>query len=421
MTRVLILGGGFGGVRAALDLSQKLIGNKDVEICLLDRSDSQLFHPALYEVASVYGMDHEHPFHLKLKGTISIPYSEIFEGKKIKLIQAEVRHIDIPLRHVITNNGATIEFDYLVLALGSTTTTFGIPGAQEYAYKFKMIEDALMLNDKLEQLYIEASQKKRTLPINILICGAGFNGVELAAELAKCTVHIAHRHSVFDKNCTAVTVIEAGQMILPMISGQERATIEKRLKRLGIQIILNSAVEEVGPDFIKLKGGNILKGDVIVWSGGVKAVELFANVAGLEVDERSRIMVNDFLQVKNQQNVFAIGDNNIFIDQKNQKPVPQMALPAIEQGRLVAENITRQIKSSKKEPHLKKYKANYGSWVAPVGGKYAVAHVGERSVSGFMGYVLRELIDLRYFLSVLPFFKALKFFFEEVRVFSKND
>jgi len=145
---------------------------------------------------------------------------------------------------------------------------------------------------------------------------------------------------------------------------------------------------------------------------------LFRSVTGLELDDRGRIFVNEFLQAKNHPNVFAAGDNIVFTDPKTQKPVPQMAFLAIEQGRVAAENIARLI-GGKSE--LKKHKPAYDVWIAPVGGKNAVAHLGKLTFSGFLGYLLREVVDLRYFLTILPFFKALKTFFQGVVVFSKND
>lgn len=457
MTKILILGGGFGGVRVALDLSKKFKGRKDVQITLLDKADSQTFTPALYEIASIYGVDHQHPFHGKLRGAICIPYREIFAGKKVELVQAEVTHIDLEQKHIVTSAGNTLGFDYLVIALGATMSTFGVKGAEEYAYKFKTIEDGLMVNDKVEQLYREASRSERQLPINIIIAGAGFNGVELAAELSNCTVHAAHKHKIAQRHCTSINLLEAGPTILPMILEKNRHIIESRLKKLRINIMVNSAVEEVGPDFVRLKPGSrssdssettkeiselslpgkdggIIKGDLIVWSGGVKPLELFKKVPGLELDERGRIIVDGFMRAKNHDNIFAVGDNIIFYDPKTQKPILQMAYLAIEQGTIAARNIMLAIEryggtmpEGKNEKRvegedLKKYKPSYPFWIAPVGGKYAVAHLGRWGThSGFVGYLIKQAADLRYFLSILPFWKGLKMFCEDVRVFSKND
>jgi NADH dehydrogenase len=427
MTNIVILGGGFGGVRAALDLEKKLGQSKDIRIILIDKNNAQTFFPALYELASVFGVDHEHPYHTKLQGMIAIPYSEIFKGTNVKLIQAQISRIDLENRQVTTDSDMNVGFEYLIIALGSVASTFGIPGAEEYAFKFKSVEDGLMLSDKLEEIYDAAGKDGKMLPVKILVGGAGFTGVELASELANCAVHIAHRHKITQKSCVAITLIEAAPMMLPMVSDSERAKIKNRLNQLGVTIMENSPIEEVMSGSVKLKNGHILAGDVVIWSAGTKSLELFKEAKGLESDDRGRLLVNEHMQAKNYNSVFAVGDNVVFIDTKNNKPVPQMAFVAIEQGSIAAENIARIIDEQipgegiPRKVNLKSYKPNYDVWVAPVGAKYALFHMGRWGIGGFIGYVLREVVDLRYFVKTLPFVKALKLFFEDIRVFSKND
>lgn len=416
----MILGGGFGGVRAALYLNKKLCHRNDIKLILIDKNDAQSFTPALYEIASIYGVDHEHPFHGKFRGAVCIPYKDIFRGKNIELVQADISHIDLDQKHVVTSAGNTLEFEYLVIALGTMSSTFGVPGADEYAYKFKTIEDGLMVNDKIENLYLEASQGKRGTPINILIVGAGFNGIELAAELSNCAPHIAHRHKITKQHCVSITILEAGPFILPMISEKERHVIETRLGQLGINVMVNTSVEEIGPDYVKSKNGSVMKSDLIIWSAGVRALDLFKKVSGLELDERGRIFVDEYLRARNHEKTFVVGDNLILIDPASQRPIPQMAYLAIEQGRVAAENIVRLIEG--RSDKLIKYKPGYNFWIAPLGGKNAVAHLGKwGTYHGFLGYLLRQAADLRYFLSVLPFWRGLKLFCEDVKIFSKND
>ena len=422
MINILILGGGFGGIRAALDLEKKLGYHKDIKITLIDRASEQTFYPALYELASIFGVDHQHPFHTKLRGTIAIPYSEIFKHEKVALVEAEIDTVNIADKQVTTTGGNVFNFDYLVIAFGSVISTFGIPGVDEYAFKFKNIEDGLILADKIEELYDHGAKGMQNLPIKIIVGGAGFAGVELAAELSNCTVHIAHRHNITQNNCTSITLLEAGPMMLPMVSEKERKLIKNQLIKLGINIMENSQIAEVNNNNVKLKSGEAIEGDMIVWTAGVKAPEIVKKISGLELDEHDRVMVNEFLQTKNHQNVFAIGDATVFIDPKTNKPVPQMATPAIEEGKATAENIYRLILNKNSEMTvLKKYKPEYGSWIAPVGGKYAVAHVNGWTFSGYIGYLVREAVDYRYFLNVLPFFKATKLFLTDVRMFGKND
>jgi len=153
MKKILILGGGFGGVRCALDLDKKFKGQ--VQITLVDKNSYHLFLPSLYEVASIYEknpLSSEDPFAVKIRKTVCIPYGEIFSGKNINFIQAEVSDVDLKTKNVRTKGGEVLEYDYLVIALGSQTADFGIPGVREYAYQFKGIDDAVAINVKLGKL-----------------------------------------------------------------------------------------------------------------------------------------------------------------------------------------------------------------------------------------------------------------------------
>ncbi len=423
MTSIVILGGGFGGIRAALDLDWKLRRRRDVKIILIDRANGQTFYPALYEVASVFGIDHQHPYHTKLKGTICIPYAEIFAGTKIQTVQAEVIAVNLEDRHLTTTGFNLYPFDYLVIALGSVPSTFGVPGAEGYAYKFKTIEDGLALADKIEELFTSIEKNERAVPVKIIVGGAGFTGIELTAELSNCIGHVAHRHKISRRGCTAITLIEAGPEMLPMIDDRERSLIKVRLAKLGVNVLAGSPIVKVGPNFVKLKDGRQLEGDIVIWSGGVQAPELAKKINGLERDEKDRIMVDDWLRVKNHHEIFGVGDATAFLDPKTQKPVPQLAYVAGEQGKVAAENIARLISGGGKATiPLGKYQPFYDTWVTPVGGKYAVAHLGRGiTVSGFWGYLLRQLINLRYFLSILSLPQALHLFFSNIKVFSEND
>lgn len=427
MTNIVILGGGFGGVRAALDLDKKLGQSKDIRIILIDKENAQTFYPALYELASIVGVNHEHPYHSKLKGMIGIPYSKILKKTRVELIQGQIDRIDLEGKQVATDSGMIINFDYLIIALGTTVSTFGVPGAEEYAFKFKSIEDGLMLSDKLEQFFNAVGKDGTGLPVKILVGGAGFTGVELASELASYSMHVARRYKLSQNGFVKITLLEAAPTMLPAVSNKERVKIKNRLNQLGITVMENSPIEEVMLNSVKLKNGSLLIGDIIIWSAGTKPLELFKETKDLELDDRGRIIVNEYLQAKNCNSVFAIGDNIIFIDPKNNKPVPQMAYIAIEQGSIAAENIVRIIEKQipgKEIPHvmnLKSYKPYSDLWIAPVGAKYALFHIGRWGIGGFAGYVLREMVDLRYFINTLPLTKALKIFFENIRVFSRND
>jgi len=435
--KILILGGGFGGIRAALELEKKL--KDEAAITLIDKKSYHLFTPALYEIASAYGVKKD-PFAVRLKKTICIPYSNIFSEKQINFVQAEISSIDVENKKVATRGGEIFDYDYLVIALGGQAADFGIPGVKEYAFQFKELEDALSLNQKIDELTKEIAAGQKNKPINpvvdfpiatespkefrkthyevkITVVGAGFTGIELAAELACCVKKLSKACGIKGR-CERIILLEAGSKILPMVSDKERSFILKRLTRLGIEVMINAAAEEVGSDYIKLKTGKKIEADLVIWAAGIRLPDLLVQTFNPQLTERNKIKVGSGLEVIGLSGVFAVGDNTEFIDPKTQKPVPALAYVAADQGKIAAQNIYRTLKHK----NLKTYKPFYGVWIAPVGGKYALAHLWRGvNIKGFWGWVVRELVDFRYMLSILPVKKAVALMWQEITLFTKND
>ncbi|MBI2057768.1 MAG: NAD(P)/FAD-dependent oxidoreductase [Candidatus Yanofskybacteria bacterium] len=415
MVDILIIGGGFGGVRTALDLDKKL-SSKEATITLIDRNNYHLFLPSLYEIASSFGLDLKKD-EVRLKKTIAIPFGEIFEDTKVNFVQAEIVSVDLNKKEVWSKGEKSFRYDYLVLALGAETETFGTVGVLEYAYKFKSVEEAVFLNKKINEKYKEAERGERPLPVRFIIVGAGFNGIELAGELACCTKKIAEVCKLKNK-CTEIKLIEAAPQILPVVYDKERVIIRERLEKLGVEVLENSPIEQVGPDFVQIKDGPRLNADFIIWTAGIRASSFLKNISGLKLDERGKMTVNEFMQSIDRPEVFGIGDNTILLDPSTSKPMPALAYVAVDQGKVAAENILRALKNKQPE----KYRPFYGVWIAPVGGKFAVAHLGRNlTVSGFWGWILRGLVDFRYMWSILPLSKAMSLTAEDVSVFTKND
>ena len=360
MVKILILGGGFGGIRAAIDLEKKLSAKGQAEITLIDKNNFHLFYPALYKIASAYGVERD-KFAVKLKKTILIPYADIFGGRNINFVQAEIASIDLKERIIKTKGEHAFSYDYLIIAIGSRSSDFGIPGVTDYACQFKGIQDALDIREKTEILFKKA-EKNGNLPIKIVVVGAGFTGIELAAEIACRAKKLAKLR---------ITILEAAPNILPSVSQKERQIITEQLTGQGIIVMENSVVEEVGFDYVRLKNGQRLQTNLTIWTTGSEPNKLFHSVQSLSLDERRGIIINNNLMVKDFENVFAVGDNIMFIDPKSQRPIPALAYIAIDQGKLVAENIMRNINGKK----LKEYRPSYNVWIAPVGGRFALVHL----------------------------------------------
>lgn len=397
-----------------MDLEKKF---KDkAQITLVDKNGYHLFLPSLYEVASACGVKKD-PFAVKLRKTICIPYGDIFADKNINFVQAEISSVNLKEKKAETKGGEILQYDFLVFAMGSQTADFGISGVKEYAYQFKSIDDAVAINFKIEKLVKKMSSGEKMDSLKILIGGAGFSGIEFAAEIAGCVKKTCCNNKVKAKNAM-ITLVEAGPKILPMVSDQERTYISKRLTNLGVILMENSPIEEVGDGFVKLKNGQILNGDMVVWTAGIKANEFLKSISGLPLTDKGKIIIDKNLQVEGLENVFAVGDNQEFVDSKTQKPVPALAYTAIDQGKVVAVNIYNILSGNS----LKSYKPSYGVWIAPVGGKFALAHMFKwLSVGGFWGWLIRELVDFRYLVSILSFSRAVSLFRQEVETFTQND
>jgi NADH dehydrogenase len=412
--RIVIVGGGFGGVRTALDIAQRL-GDRG-EVTLIDRNNYHLFTPLLYEVASAFGTSPDR-FSVSLRKTISIPFEEIFQGTRVRFIEAEVAGISLIYFNVTKNSDSVYSYDYLVLALGSQAAHYNIPGVREYAYQFKTIEDALMLHHHLTFLYDRASRGEEELPIRIVVGGGGFTGVELAAEIAGTARKLAESYNLPRQN-TLITLIEAGSKIMPAISEGERAAIVRRLTKLGIVIREHCGIEHIAGESLRLSNGATVKHHILAWTAGIHAHDFLKMIQGLDLTTQGKVIVDEHLNTVRHPNVFAVGDIIEFIDHRTQKPEPALAYIAIQHGQVVAQNIERSMKGKE----LKSHKPFYDLWIAPVGGKYAVAHLsyGVR-LRGFLGWVVREFTDLRYFISILSVRRALRLMREEVDVFLKND
>lgn len=404
-------------MRCALELNKKFKKSQEqVEITLVDRNSYHLFIPAIYEVASAYGIKKD-PFAVQLKRTVCMPYADIFAGTKVSFIEAEILEINSAHQLIKISGDVVLEYDYLVLALGSETADYGITGVTEYAHQFRTLDDALFINQTLEELSESFVKDGRTQPLSFLICGGGFSGIELAAELS-CCIKVIQNKCKLKNRCSNITLFEAGQRILPFMSEQERDYIKTNLTRLGIILMENSPIEEVGPDSVRLKSGEKIHGDLIIWTAGIQPNRLLRNAIGLPLTASGKVIVADSLQAKNLNNVFAIGDNADFIDPKTQKSVPAMAYVASNQGKIVATNINNLIANKKLSP----YKPFYNIWVIPIGGKNALGHLwGGILVKGFLAWIVRVTIDIKYLLSIFSLNKALEVFFNEITVFTKND
>ncbi|MDP2671541.1 MAG: NAD(P)/FAD-dependent oxidoreductase [bacterium] len=410
-TEIVILGGGFGGVITAKYLLRKLLSG--FHITLVDKHEYQDFHADLYEVASSWiEEDHrgKHDYH-DIVGTVSLPYKDIFsDNKNITTLADEVVEIDLKRRKVKLSSEKILDYNYLVVALGSESNFFGIPNLEEHSFALKSVDDAMNLRNEIEERFFDPNPE-----LNILIGGGGFTGVELAAELTNFIGKICKNKNLPQTGVT-ITILEATEGLLGGAEDWSKKLTQKRLEKLGVKVRLNSPIKNVTKTHVELANQEKLSYDILVWTAGVKGNHILAKTEGFEITKMGSIVVDKYLKAKNLDNVFALGDAATYFEE-NSKPAPPTAQKAIHEGKLVASNLANQLLDYPLLP----YKSKKPTFMIPLGGKYALGKIGPVKFTGLAGWIVRELIALRYFSTILPFSVAFDLWLDGVRVFERND
>lgn len=388
MTEVVILGGGFSGVSCALRLF-KLIQNDDIKITVIDKNSYHLFTPSLYEVATS-----EEP-----KKNIAVPYSEIFK-EKIKFIQGSISNIDVENHLVHLSDGVNYSFDYLVIALGSEPAYFDIEGLKKYSIPLKSLDNAVEIRKKIESVYHQKALSGKQ--IKVVVGGGGFSGTELTAELIRYKEHLSKHHKL-SNDLIKITVIQGSQSLLKELDKKDSDLAFKRLQSGGVEILLGSHIKRVDEKIIETDDGKKHSYDILIWTGGIKAVSVLEN-SNLKTNGRGQVPVSGNMLVTNYNNIFAIGDVAEYANPFDNKPSPQVAEVAEDEGRIAAENVYKLIKGKS----LIDYHYLHVGYVVPLKGKFAVADFNRFRIIGFLGWVLQQAVFLYYLLKILPFTKAFK-------------
>ena len=420
---IVILGGGFGGVRVALDLSWRIPSG--YQIILIDQRGYHLMHWILYEIATVY-LKHISRFDYEaVEGASAILFGDIFKGTNVKFLQGRVSDVFLPdkvlgiefpdYRDPAKNEPALsglIKYEYLVMALGSETNYFGIKGLREAAYGLKDLNDSLNVRDALEELFAGKGVDDN---INIVVGGGGFTGVEFSGELVGYVKKLAEKYQLSPKR-VHISVVEAGKCLLPGAKDWLIAAATKRLSRLGIHLVLESPIEKYEQGQIFLAGGRIMPADLLIWTAGVRANTLMDHLAGVDLT-KTCLMVNDALQIPQHPEVFGIGDNVYCFNPAKGCPVPATAQRAVDQGRVVANNIARLIEGKS----LVAYKPRDPAFIVPIGGKYALADIYGVQLEGVIAWWAKMLVGLKYLLSILPVSRAIRLWWAGLFIWVSND
>jgi NADH:ubiquinone reductase (H+-translocating) len=380
--RVVIIGGGFGGIAAAHALR-----HADAEVVLLDRRNHHIFQPLLYQVATAVLSPAE----------IAAPIRQLeAKQRNVSVLLAEVTGVDVASRTIEAACPGVgvrkIAFDYLVVATGMRPSYFGHDEFARYAPGLKSLGDAETIRAKILSAFELAAttedEDERARQMTFVLVGAGPSGVELAASLAHLVkVTLRGNFHRIDPAKASIILLDAGKRVLPTFAESLSRRVSKRLKKLGVKVTTDVKVEKVDEQGV-VAGGTRIRSATVLWTAGVAASPI-PKMLGTKTDRAGRALVDPFLKVVDVPGVFVVGDAASLM--QNEHPVPGVAQAAIQEGRYVGRLIAKELKGQKvKRPFRYFDKGN----MAVVGKNYAVLERGWLRTSGFLTWLVWAFVHI---------------------------
>ena len=365
----VIVGGGFAGVKAALEISKRNLG----KVTLISDEEHFLHHATLYATATGKSMAES-----------VVPLNELFaNNKNITVVHDRLKSVDSH-RKIATCDKKSYEYDKLILAIGSVTTFFGIQGIAKHAFGIKTLDEVTEFNAHIKDEII----KNRRLDKNYVIVGAGATGVELAGALHEYLEHLSIIHQV-PRPRVRITIVEAAPRILPRLSKTASRVVSRRLKQMGIKVLLNHKVEQLHKDYITIEGKTVPT-ETVVWTSGVANNPFFAEHGGIfHLAPNGRVEVNQYLEAT--RDIFVLGDNNTV-------KFSGMAWPALDQASFVAKHLAR---TKNKQP-LTAFRPSQPPSGIPVGFNWAYVEWHGVYAAGLTGHLIRRRMELYGYKQLLP-------------------
>ena len=374
---VAVIGAGFGGLWAV-----RTLAHQDVRVIVVDRNNYHTFLALLYQVAAA---------ELEAED-IAYPVRSILWGfPNVDFILANVSRID-PEKRLLETDGESIAYDYLILAAGSVTHTFGVPGADTYAFGLKTLDNAVVLKNHIiscfERAVRETDEAKRRCLLTFTIVGGGATGVEYAGALSELIRGpLVRDFPGIDFRSVRIVLLEASDRLVAAMSGSVRMYAEKRLREMGVDVRLGARVVEVTASEVFLEDEPWIPTGTVVWTSGVRG-EPVAALSGLTLERNGRIGVLPTLQVPGRPDVYVIGD--LAEIREDGRSLPMVAQVAIQSGIAAARNILLQLKGAEPGPF---HYRDRGSMIT-IGRDAAGVDIGSRTFIGFIAWVLWLFIHL---------------------------
>lgn len=377
--KIVIVGGGYAGIRVATSIMKK---KGDFEAYLIDNNDYHTEKTCLHEVAAGQ----------KTKEQITYSIKDSLKNGKVKFIQDEVLHIDKENRVIELSKNENISFDYLVIALGFESETFGIEGVNENALSMVNVEEAEKIYNHIINELEEYKKDKDKKHLKFVIAGAGFTGIELLGAMAEQLPKYGKKYG-FEMKDVELSCVEAAPRILPMFSEKLAEYAVNYLKKLGANILLNSKVKRIEKNKLIYENDNVekeLSANTIIWTTGVSGSHTVEE-CGFEGCKRGRVLVKPDLTIDGYDDIFMIGDVAAVIDEETNRPYPTTAQIALAMSDTCAYNLISNIRNKEH----KNFKFKPKGTICSLGNCNAIGVVGKIEVKGYIASVLKKIIETR--------------------------
>jgi NADH dehydrogenase len=376
--KILILGAGYAGIVTALKL-QKGLHYNEAEVTLVNKHDYHYITTELHQPAA--GTMHHDQARVKI--------NEVIDTSKVKFLKDTVVEIKREEKKVVLESGE-LNYDYLVIGLGSQPETFGIEGLLENAFNIRSINSVRQIREHIEYQFAKyKNEPERTDYLTFIIGGAGFTGIEFVGELSDRIPVLCREYDV-DRSLVRLIVVEAAPQAIPMFDPSLVEYAMEVLSNKGVEFKLNTPIKECTPDGVILATGEEIQSATVVWTGGVRGNAIIED-SGFEA-MRGRVKVDELLRAPGHDDVYVVGDCALLIDEASNRPYPPTAQIAMQHGYNVSHNLIATIRGGQ----LEAFKPVIRGTVASLGKGEAIGLIGNRKLIGGPAAMMKKIIDARY-------------------------
>lgn len=375
--KVVILGAGYGGLIASREL-EKILSEGEADVTLINKHDYHYISTQLHKIGAGTASDDKVALHIP----------DLLKTNIVKFKKAVVSNVDFIEKNIVLDNSETLEYDYLLIALGFDVDTFGIPGVEENAFKIRSFRSSKAIQNHITKEFAAYKEDQDPSHLTFVVAGAGFTGIEMVGELVDKLPKLCKQYNIPVKE-TRIINVEASDSILPFFDRKAIDFTTAYLKKSGVELMTSTKIVECKKESITLDNGFQIPARTLIWSGGVRANKLLEKW-NLQL-VKGRIPVDEYLRVKGLDGVFCVGDASLFA-KEDQTALPATAQVAIQQAQTCGPNIAATIRGEALKPFTYSHKGT----VASIGLKVAVGNVFGVKMTGLFAALMKQVVEARY-------------------------